>query len=129
MATPSIGGAQFDFLWGTVGLLQDALQDISRPGEDGTGIRLLGTRAEPSELRTMKGYATALAAEAAHGAHMAAVAGALVTVTLANADAIPNVQVIRVLKARPVKQALGRVGGSGDFQLWETWIVQQTTGA
>lgn len=115
----SIGIYSFITLEGELDPPQPRLQDITRPGVDGTAYKLMGTRSNPTQLLSYTTAANAAAAGALLTAY-AGLTGSLVTI-VHHGVTYPNMLVISV---QPVFRAFAHFGGSSGWIVRAAFTVQ-----
>lgn len=126
MAWPSIGSESFIFLTGRVQRPGEALEEITRYGEDGHEYRQIGKRAKVTQHRTEVDVTSAANAQTKE-VNYHALKGTLVTVTYPDARSVSSVAVIdvEVLSIRTTEGAVGGVNG-GDVIVTAQWMLQGT---
>ncbi len=123
----SIGGRTVLDMTGTLEpATGEGLQDISRPGVDGTAYRKTGKRASRSQITTLVDLGSSGGVDSEIAAYKA-LQGTLVTVVDAAGISWTNVAVLRV-NVLPYKHTIQAVGGvnGGSYLLRCQWVVQMT---
>ena len=122
MAARQIGTTTFDVMGGTVDLPGDGLEVFQRPGRDGHRSRVIGLRATPSAIATVKFVANASAAKSTREGY-ASLRGTIVTVYDADGVQADNVTVVDVTITGQRAVAYCSTLGSAGIKLDANWTL------
>jgi len=123
-----IGAYNFLTLRGSINVMQERLEEFTRPGVDGMSFQAVGERAEVSQLQTVRDLAYASSAASMMSSYKALV-GDVVTIVDDDGVSWYNMLVLKVMQVSNEK-IIGSVGGlvSGALALQTVnWEVQSLT--
>jgi len=110
---------EFAALKGRVAPIAASVEDFSRPGINGHGLKQQGTRGQHSQITTVTDFATIILAATHIAACVAYQGGDLATIYYADGTNASNVAVLNVIPSPPHQSPL-TVGGLSDGP----WIVR-----